>query len=124
MPGHTDWVEDVLLSPHLRYLLVVLRKGTTRQQLESLQPDTIKLKATANDEDGGLVGATVTCRGTHISLLVISDCQCSSCNSARDALMVYQTAAADCFVLCDRWCRSRCTQSGILKIFRALDGLD
>lgn len=74
MTGHTDWVEDVRLSPHLRYLLVVLRKGITRQQLESLQPDMLKLKAAANDEDGGLVGATVTCRGTWAGRLLISYC--------------------------------------------------
>ncbi|KAK9794683.1 hypothetical protein WJX73_009414 [Symbiochloris irregularis] len=72
MSGHSDWVEDVQLSPHLRYLLVVLRQGVTRQQLESLQPDMLKLKAAANDEDGGLVGATVTCRDSEASNRVYS----------------------------------------------------
>ena len=45
MGQHTDWVEDVLMAPKLQYLLVVLRRDISRQQLESIQPDYSALYA-------------------------------------------------------------------------------
>ena len=62
MEQHIDWVEDVLMAPKLQYLLVVLRQGITRQQLESIQPDYSALYA-AKREGGSLVAICVTTAG-------------------------------------------------------------
>ena len=54
-------IQEILISPTLNYVLVVLPRGTSQEQLQSIQPDFVQLKAAASyDQVSGMI---VTCAG-------------------------------------------------------------
>ena len=61
MGAHIAWVKEVRYTAKLQYLLVVLRSGVSRQQLEGLQPEFRALEAACSREE--LTGVCVTCQG-------------------------------------------------------------
>ena len=54
-------IQEILISPTIKYVLVVLAQGTSQEQLQSIQPDYVKLKAVASYEQ--VTGMIVTCAG-------------------------------------------------------------
>jgi len=54
-------IKEILYSSKVRNALVVLADGTTRKQLESLQPDMERMVSELDTEQ--LNGVMVTCRG-------------------------------------------------------------
>ena len=59
---HVHWVENVQFAASLQYLLVVLKRHVTRQQLETIEPDFVAMHAAV--KPGDLTGIIVTCQGT------------------------------------------------------------
>lgn len=57
-------IKEILYAASVRNALVVLADGTTRQQLESLQPDMQRMMSVLNTSQ--LNGVMVTCQGTKI----------------------------------------------------------
>ena len=55
-------IKEILYAASVRNALVVLADGTTRQQLESLQPDMQRMMSVLNTSQ--LNGVMVTCQGT------------------------------------------------------------
>lgn len=58
-------VQEILIHPGLKYVLVVLPQGTSQEQLQSLQPDLVQLKAVATGEQ--IVGVIITCAGQRVT---------------------------------------------------------
>lgn len=58
--GNSD-IHEVLITPNINYVLVVLAQGTSQEQLQSIQPDYAKLKAAASYDQ--VTGMIVTCAG-------------------------------------------------------------
>ena len=54
-------VQEVVLSERLKYLLIVLGPEVSREQLESIQPDTAKALSVATKDD--ILLAIVTIKG-------------------------------------------------------------
>lgn len=54
-------VQELLIHPALKYVLLVLPHGTTQEQLQSIKPNFVQLKAAATVEQ--IVGVIVTCSG-------------------------------------------------------------
>lgn len=54
-------IQELLIHPALKYVLVVLPHGTTQEQLQSIKPNFVQLKAAATIEQ--IVGMIVTCSG-------------------------------------------------------------
>ena len=54
-------IQEILISPTIKYVLVVLAQGTSQEQLQSIQPDYVKLKAVASYEQ--VTGMIITCAG-------------------------------------------------------------
>ena len=67
--SHRSLLEEVCLSGRLKYLVLVLKQGTTREQLEDIRPDYAAALAATTADD--LVLTIVTARGEP----GIRDCQ-------------------------------------------------
>lgn len=63
-------IHEVMITPNINYVLVVLAQGTSQEQLQSIEPDYAKLKAAASYEQ--VTGMIVTCAGQSMFPYVIS----------------------------------------------------
>ena len=54
-------VDEVHFNTRLKYMLVKLKKGTTREQLEAIQPDFINLTAAVGKDKMSMAILTAEC---------------------------------------------------------------